>query len=111
MPGIEFLDRSHDEAIEQRHLARRSGSGMDASARKELEILQDGEELLLPLRGVLPLDSSQRMGDPPPRVRDTAFVMAAAGVPILRFPDVVGNIGGKMAHSASDFNRPSECIH
>jgi hypothetical protein len=25
-------------------------------ARKELEILQDGEELLLPLRGVLPLD-------------------------------------------------------
>ena len=90
-----IFDRAHDEAIEQRHVACRSGAGLDATAGKELEVLQDAEELLLPRRCVLRLDGSQRTGDAAPSIRDGALDIAAIGVPILRFPDVMGNIGCK----------------
>ena len=50
MPGIEVLDRPHDEAVEQRDVARRAGAGLNATAWKELEILQNAEEAILPGR-------------------------------------------------------------
>ena len=47
MPGIEVLDRPHDKAIEQCDVARCSRPGVDATAWKELEVLQDGEKPFL----------------------------------------------------------------
>ena len=55
---MKFLDHAHDETIEQRYVTCRSGSGLDATARKELKILEDGQELVLPRRRVFLLNSS-----------------------------------------------------
>ncbi len=68
---------------------------------KELKVLQDAEELLFPSGGVLRLDGGQRMGDAAPGVDDGALGMAAVGVPIFGFPDVMRNIGCEVAHRAS----------
>ena len=101
MPGIEVLDRPHDEAVEQRHVARCPGPGMNAAAWQELEVLQDGKELLLPGRRVLGFNGRQRTSDPTPRIGDGLLARLAIRVPILRLPNVPGNIGCKVAHRAS----------
>jgi hypothetical protein len=93
-PGNRVFNRSHYEAIEKRHVSRRSGTGLDAAARQELIALQDPEKPRLPTSGIVGLDSRERERNPTPAVRDGAFVR----VPILGFPDVAGNIGHGLVH-------------
>ena len=95
------LDWPHNEAIEQRDMARRSGTGLDAAARQKLETLQHAEEALFPQRGILPLDRCQRARDPTPSVRDAALTHAVGGEPVLCLPNVMGNLVCEVIHGST----------
>ena len=94
MPGIEVLDCPHHEAIEKRDVSRRSGAGLNAAARQELERLQDTEIPGFPTGGIVGLDGRERTCNPTPAVGNRAL----ARVPILGLPDVAGNIGHRFVH-------------
>ena len=61
-----ILDRAHDKAVEQGHVAIRAGTGLDAAARHKLEVLQNIEETLLPRVAIGLLCLSKRVSDAPP---------------------------------------------
>ena len=93
IPGIEVLDRSHHEAIEQRHVARRSRSGLDAAARQRTRNPAGWQRNALPKR---PFFCSTAASARATRRHVSAIVAlgaASIGVPIFRLPDVMGNIG------------------
>ena len=81
--GDRVLDRAHDEAVEQGHVAIRAGPGLDPPARQELEVLQDVEEALLPFDAVGRFDLSQCVRDTPPGRLHRRFGSAGA---IARLP-------------------------
>ena len=96
--GDRVLDRSHDKAIEQRDVARRPGACLNAAARKELEILKNGEEALLPSRYISGFDRGKRAGDATP-VSAISCSCASRLVPVFRFPDVPGDFSDEVIHN------------
>jgi hypothetical protein len=97
--GDRVLNRSHDKAIERRDVARRPGACLNAAARKELEILKNGEEALLPSRYISGFDRGKRAGDATPAVGDITLMRIATSVPVFRLLDVPGDFSDEVIHN------------
>ena len=78
MPGIEVLDRAHDEAVEQGHVAICACSCLDPPAGQELEVLQNVEEAPLPFDAVGHFGLSECVRDALPGCLHRSFGSAPA---------------------------------
>src|SRR6185312_539255 len=85
-------DGAHDEAVEQRHMAARAGTGEDAAGRQEAEILHRRIETVGPAGEVL-LGLGERLGDASPAVLERAVERRLVGTfePIFHVPDLLGD--------------------
>ena len=99
--GDRVLYRAHDEAVEQGHVARSSRSGVDAASWQELEVLENGEKPLLPDRRIRGLNRRECASNATPSVRDRLLAAGPIPVPILRLPNMSGNIGSGVGHGLS----------
>ena len=92
-------DGAHDEAVEERHLARGAGAGGDAAGGEEAEVLERREEFLFPRPGI-GLVAGQRAGHAAPRVLDRAVMHGAVAIlqAVFHVPDGFGDGGGETAH-------------
>ena len=85
MPGIEVLDRAHDEAVEQSHVAVCACSCLDPPTGQELEALQNVEESLLPFLAVGGFGLSECVRDTLPCCLNRGFHCISA---VARLPNM-----------------------
>jgi hypothetical protein len=72
---------------------------VNATAWKELEVLQDGAKPFLPNRRINGFNGRERTGKPNPRISDRLLLRLSARIPILCLPNVSGNVGCNIGHS------------
>ena len=87
-------DRPHDEAVEERDVAARAGTGNDAARREELKIRERIEKTLLPaLAPPRLLDAGTGRGEARPGLLDACLERRAVSrlQAIFRIPDEPGN--------------------